>query len=120
MGSERAFAAALMLLRLPPGSTMDVGLVESLDALVASLRHGLTVPRGTLGGGAPRYRVYETKSGRIAVAALEPHFESRLFERLALALDTDPSSKFLERTAAEWEAWAREHDLPIVAVKEQW
>jgi len=120
MGSERAFAAALMLLRLPPGSTMDVGLVESLDALIASLRHGLTVPSGTLGGGAPRYRVYETTSGRIAVAALESHFEARLFEQLELPRTADPSSRFLERSAAEWEAWAREHDLPIVAVKEQW
>lgn len=120
MGSERAFATALMLLRLPPGSTMDVGLVESLDALVASLRHGLTLPSGTLGGGAARYRVYATKSGRIAVAALESHFETRLYEHLELPANADPSRKFLERTAAEWEAWAREHDLPIVAVEDRW
>jgi len=120
MGSERAFSAALMLLRQRPGSTMDVGLVESLDPLIASLRHHLTVPTGTLGGGAPRYRVYSTKSGRIAVAALETHFEVRLYEQLELTVGSDPSSRFLERTAGEWEAWARERDLPIVAVKEIW
>jgi crotonobetainyl-CoA:carnitine CoA-transferase CaiB-like acyl-CoA transferase len=118
MGSERAFAAALMLLRQRPGSIMDVGLVDSLDPLIASLRHGLTVPTGTLGGGAPRYRVYPTKVGRIAVAALESHFESRLYSSLGLPLSSDPSTKFLERTAVEWESWARELDLPIVAVKE--
>jgi len=120
MGSERAFAAALMLLRLPPGSTMDVGLVESLDPLIASLRHGLTLPTGTLGGGAPRYRVYSAKTGRIAVAALESHFEARLYDRLGLPLNSELSTKLLERTAAEWETWAREHDLPIVAVREVW
>jgi len=120
MGSERAFSAALMLLRMRPGSTMDVGLVESLDPLIASLRHGLTTPNGTLGGGAPRYRVYPTKSGRIAVAALESHFEARLYERLELPVNSDPSSHFLARTAVEWETWAREHDLPIVAVRDVW
>jgi len=64
--------------------------------------------------------VYPTRAGRIAVAALESHFEARLYERLELPVNSDPSSHFLERTAVEWEAWAREHDLPIVAVREVW
>jgi crotonobetainyl-CoA:carnitine CoA-transferase CaiB-like acyl-CoA transferase len=118
MASERAFATALALLRQSPGTTMNVGLVESLDPLLASLRHGLTASRGTLGGGAPRYRVYATKAGRIAVAALESHFETRLYEQLDLPSGSDPSLRFLERTAVEWETWAREHDLPIVAVRD--
>jgi len=118
MTSERAFAGMLALLRLPGGSVMDVGLVESLDPLMAPLRHGLTAPGGTLGGGAPRYGVYGTKLGRIAVAALEPHFERELYRHLELPLDSDPSSCFLERTAAEWEQWAREWGLPIVEVRD--
>jgi alpha-methylacyl-CoA racemase len=118
MGSERAFSGALALLRQPPGSTMDVGLVESLDALIAPLRHGLTLPNGTLGGGAARYRVYVAKAGRVAVAALESHFEARLHEQLGAPPDSDLALRFLERTDVEWEAWARERDLPIVAVKE--
>lgn len=117
MASERAFAGTLALLRQPPGSVMDVGLVESLDSLLAPLRYGLTAPGGALGGGAPRYRLYPAKTGRVAVAALEPHFETRLYEQLDLPPDTDPSSRFLERTAVEWERWARAHDLPIVAVR---
>jgi len=116
MASERAFAGVLMLLRQPPGSAMDVGLVESLAPLLAPLRHALTTPGGALGGGAPRYRVYPARSGRIAVAALEPHFEARLYEQLGIPAGSDPSSRFLDRTAIEWEAWARECDLPIVAV----
>ena len=116
MASERAFAGVLSLLRQPPGSLMDVGLVESLEPLLAPLRHGLTTSTGTLGGGAPRYGVYSTKAGRIAVAALEPHFEQALYRHLELPIGSDPSSCFLERTASEWEAWASERDLPIVAV----
>jgi alpha-methylacyl-CoA racemase len=118
MASERAFASALALLRQPPGSVMDVGLVESLEPMLASLRHGLTIPHGTLGGGVPRYRVYSTKTKRVAVAALETHFEARLYEHLELPEGADPSSRFLERTAEEWEAWARERDLPIVIVRD--
>ena len=118
MASERVFAGTLALLRQPPGSELDVGLVESLDSLLASLRHGLTTPGGALGGGVPRYGVYRAKTGRVAVAALEPHFEARLYRELDLPAHADPSSRFLERTATEWEAWARERDLPIVAVRD--
>ena len=96
---------------------MDLGVVESLDPLLAPLRHGLTVPRGPLGGGAPQYRVYAAKTGRVAVAALESHFAIRLYEELDLPLRSDPSLRFLERTAIEWESWARERDLPLVAVE---
>jgi crotonobetainyl-CoA:carnitine CoA-transferase CaiB-like acyl-CoA transferase len=118
MASERVFAATLALLRQPPGSTTDVGLVESLDPLLAPLRHGLTAPHGVLGGGAPRYRVYPAKTGMVAVAALESHFEARMYQQLTLPAGSDPSARFLERAAPEWEAWARERDLPIVALRE--
>ena len=48
----------------------------------------------------------------------EPHFETRLYQELDRPTRTDLSSCFLERTADEWESWARERDLPIVAVRE--
>ena len=118
MGSERVFAGVLALLRQPAGSTLDVGLVESLDPLLAPLRHGLTAPDGPLGGGVPQYGVYDTKTGRVAVAALEPHFERRLYQDLGLAPRGELASRLRERTADEWETWAREHDLPIVAVRD--
>ena len=118
MASERVFASALALLRQPPGTLIDVGLVESLEPLLAPLRHGLTTPRGVLGGTAPRYRVYATRAGRIAVAALESHFEVRMYDALGLTVGTDLAPRFRERTAEEWEAWALERDLPIVVIKE--
>lgn len=118
MTSERAFAGVLALLRQPPGSMMDIGLVETLDPLVASLRHEVTLPNGVLGGAAGRYRLYSARTGRVAVAALEPHFAARLYQQLQLPIDSDLSERMRERTASEWETWGREHDLPIATVKE--
>jgi crotonobetainyl-CoA:carnitine CoA-transferase CaiB-like acyl-CoA transferase len=118
MASERAFTGMLALLRQPSGSAIDVGLVESLEPLLAPLRFGLTTPNGALGGAAPQYRVYAAKAGRVAVAALEPQFEAKLYRELGLVPGSDLSEHFRERTATEWDAWARERDLPIAAVRE--
>jgi crotonobetainyl-CoA:carnitine CoA-transferase CaiB-like acyl-CoA transferase len=116
IASERAFSGMLMLLRQPAGSVLDVGLEDSLAPLTAPIRHGLTASGGLLGGGLPEYGVYRSKDGWLAVAALEHHFRDRFFERLGLPVGSDPSPLLCERTGSEWEAWAREHDLPIVAV----
>jgi alpha-methylacyl-CoA racemase len=115
MASERVYAAVLEVLRASPGVVVDIGLVESLEPLRAPLRHGLTTPDGTLGGGAPRYRIYETRDGHVALAALEPHFERRFYDLLGLAIGADPSADMRQRTTAEWVAWAREHDVPLAA-----
>ncbi len=116
VGAERAFSAAIELMHQPPGSSRVVGLADAIRDLAAPLRHGLTSPGGQLGGGNPAYGVYSAREGLIAVAALEPHFRARLYELLALDEGSNPGSTFKMRTAAEWETWARQHDLPIVAV----
>jgi crotonobetainyl-CoA:carnitine CoA-transferase CaiB-like acyl-CoA transferase len=118
VGAERAYTAAIELIQEPPGSSRVVGLADAIRDLAAPLRHGLTRPGGHLGGGNPAYGVYAAREGTIAVAALEPHFRARLYALLALADGSDPSGTFLTRTAAEWESWARRHDLPIVAVRQ--
>ncbi len=117
LGSERAFTAAVLLLRQPEGSRAEVGLVDSLDAIVAPLRHGLTRPGGRLGGGLPAYGLYDARDGQIAIAALEPQFRARLYGALGRPLDGALTGAFLSRTAGEWEAWGREHDVPISAVR---
>jgi crotonobetainyl-CoA:carnitine CoA-transferase CaiB-like acyl-CoA transferase len=117
MASERAVSAALLLLREPAGTVRDVGISDSLDTLQQPIRHGLTAQTGLLGGGLAHYGVYPTKQGHVAVAALEPHFERRLFEALELSNGADLPSHLLTRTAVEWEEWARGRDLPIVAAR---
>ncbi|HEX6749453.1 MAG TPA: CoA transferase [Longimicrobium sp.] len=119
--AERADSAALALLlaraRDDVGRHASVALADVAEEFAAPLRHGLTVSDGALGGGSPLYGLYRAKEGWIAVAALEPRFAQRLAAELYVALDR-PSleAAFARRTAAEWETWAREHDLPIAAV----
>lgn len=113
MASERVYATALELLREPAAAAVDVGLIESLEPLRAPLRHGLTSPGGTLGGGAPRYQIYRTGDGHVALAALEPHFERRFYELVSLPIGSDPSAVFLTRSTADWVEWARANDVPL-------
>lgn len=118
VGAERACAAAVELMNEAPGSHRVIGLANVIHDLAAPLRHGLTAPGGPLGGGNPAYGLYAAREGMIAVAALEPHFRARLYDSLGLADGSDLSAAFQTRTAAEWEAWARPLDLPIVAVRD--
>jgi crotonobetainyl-CoA:carnitine CoA-transferase CaiB-like acyl-CoA transferase len=121
-GAELATSAALALLlareRSGEAGYAEVALGDAASAFAVPLRHGATVPGGQLGGGNPAYGVYPAQEGWLAVAALEPHFR----ERLAKELDLDElthdalTAAFRARTAEEWEAWGREHDLPLGAV----
>jgi alpha-methylacyl-CoA racemase len=123
-GAERAVSAALALLagrsRAVDALYAEVSLAGALDDMLAPWRFGLTHPNGPLGGESPFYRLYETADGWIAVAALEGHFAQRL--TVALELETVSvdafAARFETRTAAEWEAWAMERDLPIAVVRE--
>jgi crotonobetainyl-CoA:carnitine CoA-transferase CaiB-like acyl-CoA transferase len=84
------------------------------------LREGLTRPGSLLGGGSAGYNLYLAADGWIAVAVLEPRFA----ERLAALLEIDrlETSKlraiFGQHDVAYWESWARDNDLPIVAVRD--
>jgi alpha-methylacyl-CoA racemase len=118
LAGEHAFATALLLLRQPPGSSAQVGLYDTLAALVAARIHGLTGPGNMLGGTLPAYGVYDTLDGRIAVAALEAHFQKRLYEQLNLTAGADLTAIFRTRSASEWEHWATERDLPLTVVSE--
>jgi crotonobetainyl-CoA:carnitine CoA-transferase CaiB-like acyl-CoA transferase len=122
-GAQEAVIAALALLlaqaRGQRGQYVAVSLAEAAERYAEPLRHGLTTPGGLLGGGVAGYHVYPTQDGWVAVAALEPHFQQRLAEELAIpALTQDRLARaFATRTAAAWEAWAAARDLPIVAVR---
>ena len=81
------------------------------------MRWGLTSPGGPLAGGDPAYGVYAAREGHVAVAALEPHFRTRLLETLEVDGSREGfSAAFAHRTASEWETWALERDLPLVAL----
>lgn len=115
-GAERAHAVLRDVMH-HPGAVRVVGLFDALRDLAAPLRYGLTGPGRLLGGANPAYGIYATRDGAIAVGALEPHFRARLFEGLGLTDGADPTAIFATKTATEWEAWAAERDIPLVAVR---
>lgn len=122
-GAEQAVSAALALLYRSKctgrdGAYVEVAISEAARVIADPLTFGATRPDSKLGGGSPIYNLYQTRSGWIAVAALEPHFIDRLKEKLGLSKLTHEalSEAFRRKNAAEWEAWARSLDLPIRAV----
>lgn len=122
-GGERAATEALALVsardRGASGRKATVALADVAHDLAAPLREGLTAPGALLGGGLAGYNLYATAEGWIALAALEPRFLQHLAETLSVVPATHErlAAKFAERTAREWEEWARANDVPLVAVR---
>jgi alpha-methylacyl-CoA racemase len=120
--SATTAAVALLLARERGGEAgyAEVALADAAAAFAAPIRQGATIDGGPLGGGLPQYGLYEARNGWIAVAALEPHFEQRLAAELGLDELTHDAlaAAFSTRSAEDWEAWGREHDLPLGAVED--
>jgi alpha-methylacyl-CoA racemase len=123
-GAERVVSAAVMLLfereRKGVGGYARVSLVEAARPFADPLRYGVTNDGGPLGGALPSYNIYRTLDGWIVLAALESHFWERLQHELQLSEPTQEklARVFLARRSLDWEEWASERDLPLVAVVE--
>jgi crotonobetainyl-CoA:carnitine CoA-transferase CaiB-like acyl-CoA transferase len=121
-GAERAVTTALALViardRTGRGMSAQAPLEDAARALSQPLHEGLTSPDALLGGGYAGYNLYGTRDGWIAVAALEPHFAERLSQALGLAELTVDALRacFAAESAAHWQHWAAQRDLPIVAL----
>lgn len=108
----------------PQGLFIEVALSDAAAWLARPRAWGLTQPAGAVGGAHAGYRVYACRDGRVAVAALEPHFAAALCEAAGLsppdlptmlAADTvEAISAFLgSRTRAELDRLAAEKDIPL-------
>jgi len=60
------------------GVFIEVALSEAAAYLALPRHWGLTQSGGSVGGAHAGYRIYPCKDGRVAVAALEPHFAAAL------------------------------------------
>ena len=80
MASEATLQAVLQQKLSGKSSFQEVALSEAAHWLALPRHWGLTQPKGAVGGAHAGYRVYPCKGGRVAVAALEPHFAQRLCE----------------------------------------
>jgi len=86
MASEAALQAVLTLKTSGQGSHHTVALSEAADWLALPRHWGMTQAHGAVGGAHAGYRVYPCQDGRVALAALEPHFAAALCAAAGLAL----------------------------------
>jgi alpha-methylacyl-CoA racemase len=121
-GVERVVISALALLfareRGHGANFQQVSIFQAGQALADPIRFGLTAPGSILGGGLPGYNLYPARSGWIALATLEGHFQKKLIQVLGLDNSDSLDKIFREKTAEEWGAWAEENDLPLVEVND--
>lgn len=108
----------------PAGVYLEVALADAAGYLALPRDWGLTAADGSVGGAHAGYRVYPCKDGRVALAALEPHFAATL---CALAGVEKPGREVMaapdthaavaafcaSRTREQLEAVAAERDLPL-------
>jgi len=132
MASEAVLQAALMQSERyagtgephPRGRFVEVALSDAAAYLALPRQWGLTQPSGSVGGAHAGYRVYACKDGRVAVAALEPHFAAALCAaagapapdmRAMFAPSTHQAiaAFLLTRTREQLDRLAAEKDIPL-------
>ena len=132
MASEAVLQAALLQAERyagsgevhPKGRYFEVALSDAAAYLALPRRVGLTRPDGAVGGAHAGYRVYPCRDGRVAVAALEPHFAAALCAQAGVAAPDfqamfAPGTHealgrfFAGRTREELDRLAAEKDLPL-------
>ena len=86
MASEAALKAVLLLKTSGKGTRHEVALSDAAAWLALPRQLRMTTPDGAVGGAHAGYRVYACKNGRVAVAALEPHFAISLCAAAGITL----------------------------------
>jgi crotonobetainyl-CoA:carnitine CoA-transferase CaiB-like acyl-CoA transferase len=128
MASEATLKAILMLKTTGQGSRHEVALLEAAAWLALPRQLGLTTPEGAVGGAHAGYRIYACKNGRVALAALEPHFAARICEAAGVKL-IDPvkdlfkpaarrgiESFMASQTRAQLDKLAKAKDIPLMTL----
>ncbi|WP_018297002.1 CoA transferase [Corynebacterium lubricantis] len=129
-GSERATTSALAALMIADatgeGTFHEVSLAGMAAYFSSPSDFGLSSPGSLLSGGLAGYGFYKSSDDQwLALGALEPKFLTVVCEEAGI----DPSASqddqrtafttlFAQRTASEWESWATQQSIPLVAVKD--
>jgi crotonobetainyl-CoA:carnitine CoA-transferase CaiB-like acyl-CoA transferase len=124
MASEAVLKAVLLQRGAGRGHRLEVALSEAARYLALPRTWGLTLPEAAVGGAHAGYRLYACRDGRVAMAALEPHFARALCNAAGVAFSgttgmTEAAThraiaRFLKgQTRAALEALAVEKDIPL-------
>lgn len=127
MAGEAVLQAVLHTRAGGQGVLIEVALSDAAAYLALPRRWGLTQPSGSVGGAHAGYRVYACADGRVAVAALEPHFAAALCAAagveahdmktlFAPATHEAVARFFASQSCAQLERLAVEKDLPLHAM----
>ena len=87
LASEAVLQALLRRQAAGEGVRIEVALNAAAEWLALPRSWGLTMPDGAVGGAHAGYRIYPCADGRVAVAALEPHFAAALREMTGVLAD---------------------------------
>ena len=120
-GEQAALKALEMIMAYKDdqaGSKYQLALAEAAEYMAQPIKYGLTSNDGLLAANLAEYAIYETKQGWLALAALEPHFQTNLKRGLGLEVINKKSlsKKFKEKTAQEWLILAKEYDIPLAKI----
>ncbi|NMM79377.1 CoA transferase [Acidovorax sp. SRB_14] len=125
VASEAVLQALLERARTGRGVCIEVALADATAWLAQPRDWGLTTPDGDVGGKHAGYRIYPCADGRVAVAALEPHFAARLCAAAGLTASGDADTlrapathrsvaDFVRtQTRAQLDALAIAQDIPL-------
>ncbi|OYT93882.1 MAG: CoA transferase [Burkholderiales bacterium PBB3] len=124
MASEAVLQARLHQLTSGKGVRLEVALSDAAAYLALPRHWGLTTQGAAVGGGHAGYKVYPCKDGRVALAALEPHFaaslaatvglsSSNIMAMFAPATHQAIAEYLLGQTRAQLDALAVAKDIPL-------
>jgi crotonobetainyl-CoA:carnitine CoA-transferase CaiB-like acyl-CoA transferase len=105
MASEAALKALIGLKTTGKGSRHEVALSDAAAWLALPRQLRMTTPEGAVGGAHAGYRIYACKNGRVALAALEPHFAVSLCEAAGIKLAHPVKDLFKPATRHALEAF---------------
>jgi len=124
MASEAVLQAVLLRAQTGEGSYCEVALSDAAAHLALPRSWGLTLPGTAIGGGHAGYKVYACLDGRVALAALEPHFAKSLCQVAGLdwvgldMMQSPATHQAIEQFVAALsrealQTLAAQHDIPL-------
>jgi alpha-methylacyl-CoA racemase len=124
MATEAVLQAVLTQRSKNQGVYLEIALSEAAAYIGLPRTWGLTKPGAAVGGGHAGYRIYPCKDGRVAVAALEPHFAASLCALAGVKVESmktmfSPQMHeavtvwMTSKTRMQLDALAVQHDIPL-------
>ena len=128
MASEAVLQVQMQRMASGKGMRMEVALSEAAHYLALPRSWGLTTAKGSVGGSHAGYRIYPCKDGRVAFAALEPHFAQRLMQAAGQSQSdmrsmmrpeshTAVAAFVKDKSRAQLDALSMAKDIPLFTLK---